>query len=136
MNHFIIHARKALLGGNFSPADNRKIPPLKYDFVYSLIKDFPNLLFSINGGITSFEDAKNHLSQGVNGVMVGRSAINTPYYWRNIDSQLYNTVDPGKHFFFFKLFLYIHTVHTYIKAYTCMCKYMLYVFFGRRMFYL
>jgi tRNA-dihydrouridine synthase A len=27
--HFIIHARKALLNG-LSPAENRKIPPLKY----------------------------------------------------------------------------------------------------------
>lgn len=27
--HFIVHSRKALLGG-ISPADNRRIPPLKY----------------------------------------------------------------------------------------------------------
>ena len=38
VDHFIIHARKALLGGKFSPADNRKI--LKYHFVYQLSKDF------------------------------------------------------------------------------------------------
>lgn len=29
--HFIVHSRKALLGG-ISPADNRRIPPLKYVF--------------------------------------------------------------------------------------------------------
>lgn len=29
--HFIIHARKALLSG-LSPAENRKVPPLKYVF--------------------------------------------------------------------------------------------------------
>lgn len=34
--HFIIHSRKALLNG-ISPADNRKIPPLKYAVCNSLI---------------------------------------------------------------------------------------------------
>jgi tRNA-dihydrouridine synthase A len=35
VKHFIIHARKALLNG-LSPAQNRSIPPLKYDVVYRL----------------------------------------------------------------------------------------------------
>lgn len=30
--HFIVHSRKALLGG-ISPADNRRIPPLKYVYL-------------------------------------------------------------------------------------------------------
>lgn len=93
VTHFIIHARKALLGGNFSPADNRKIPPLKYDYVYNLVKDFPHLHFSINGGINTIEEIKQHLDKGVVGVMVGRAVINTPYYWRHIDSQLYHLND-------------------------------------------
>jgi len=93
VKHFIIHARKALLGGKFSPADNRKIPPLKYDYVYNLVKDFPHLHFTINGGINTIDEIKQHLDKGVVGVMVGRAIINTPYYWRNIDSQLYNKND-------------------------------------------
>lgn len=94
VTHFIVHARKALLGGKFSPEDNRKIPPLKYDYVYNLIKDFPHLHFSINGGINTIEEIKDHLDKGVAGVMIGRAVINTPYYWRNIDSEIYQKADP------------------------------------------
>ena len=49
---FIIHARKAMLG-KFTPKQNLNIPPLKYDYVYNLKKDFPNEEIIINGGITS-----------------------------------------------------------------------------------
>jgi tRNA-dihydrouridine synthase A len=99
VNHFIIHARKAILGGKLSPEQNRKIPPLKYDYVYRLIQDFPHIQFTINGGILSYEDISNHFSNGhVHGAMVGRQVINAPYYWRNIDSIIYNQEDPGKSF--------------------------------------
>ena len=43
VEHFIVHARKAVLNAKFSPDMNRRIPPLKYDYVYDLIKDFPHL---------------------------------------------------------------------------------------------
>lgn len=95
VNHFIIHARKAVLGAKFSPEYNRKVPPLKYDFVYRLVKDFPHIAFSLNGGVCTYAEVKEHLLHGVVGVMVGRSIINTPYYWRNIDSELYGVPDPG-----------------------------------------
>lgn len=95
VQHFIIHARKALLGKKFTPADNRKIPPLKYDIVYSLIKDFPHLMFTINGGILTMDEVEHQLKQGVHGVMVGRAVIDAPYNWRNIDSKLYQSPDPG-----------------------------------------
>ena len=49
---FIIHARKAMLG-KFTPKQNLNIPPLKYDYVYKLKKDFPKEQIIINGGITS-----------------------------------------------------------------------------------
>ena len=94
VTHFIVHARKAVLGANFSPHDNRSIPPLKYDYVYNLVKDFPNLSFSINGGVHTYDDVITHLNQGVTGVMVGRSVINIPYYWKNIDSKIYHSNDP------------------------------------------
>jgi tRNA-dihydrouridine synthase len=55
VDHFVVHARKALLGGKFSPADNRKIPPLKYQYVYRLVQDFPHLAFTLNGGVVTME---------------------------------------------------------------------------------
>ena len=39
---FIVHARNAVLKG-LSPKENREIPPLKYDYVYRLKRDFPHL---------------------------------------------------------------------------------------------
>ena len=47
---FIVHARNAVLKG-LSPKENREIPPLKYDYVYRLKRDFPELEIVINGGI-------------------------------------------------------------------------------------
>ena len=57
---FIIHARKAMLG-KFTPKQNLNIPPLKYEMVYKLKKDFKELNIIINGGITSVEQIKNHI---------------------------------------------------------------------------
>jgi tRNA-dihydrouridine synthase A len=96
VNHFIVHARKAILDANFSPDDNRKIPPLKYDYVYDLVRDFPNLQFTINGGVGNLNETKSQLSRGVHGVMVGRQAVNHPFHWRHVDSQIYEQVDPGE----------------------------------------
>ena len=53
-----------MLGANFSPDDNRKIPPLKYDYVYNLVKDFPSLRFTINGGIQTLTEVKGQLAKG------------------------------------------------------------------------
>lgn len=52
IKHFVIHARKAILKG-LNPAQNRSIPPLMYDRVYQLKKDFPTLTFELNGGLKS-----------------------------------------------------------------------------------
>ena len=65
---FIIHARKAWLSG-LSPKENREIPPLDYERVYQLKRDFPHLTIAINGGIKTLEEMKQHL-QYVDGVMV------------------------------------------------------------------
>ncbi|KAJ0038672.1 hypothetical protein Pint_23986 [Pistacia integerrima] len=53
--HFIIHSRKALLNG-ISPAENRTIPPLKYEYYYALLRDFPDLTFTLNGGINTVDE--------------------------------------------------------------------------------
>lgn len=96
VRHFVVHARKAILGGKLSPADNRRIPPLRYDYVYRLIEDFPNLDFTLNGGVNSYDDVLGHLSHGVHGVMVGRSVIGAPFYWAEVDSRVYGMRDPGE----------------------------------------
>ena len=88
---FIIHARKAILG-KFTPKQNLNIPPLKYDFVYRLKKDFPNEEIIINGGITSTVDIKNHLNK-VDGVMIGRAAYHTPYSLAEIEKEIFNNKD-------------------------------------------
>ena len=58
---FIIHSRKCFLNG-LSTKQNRDVPPLKYEVVHSLVKEFPELTFILNGGISTFSDAKSHLS--------------------------------------------------------------------------
>lgn len=96
VKHFIVHARKAILGGKFTPDQNRKIPPLKYDYVYRLKQQFPHLQFTINGGINTLEEVMQQLADDkVDGVMVGRGVINNPYHWHQVDSMVYHTPDPG-----------------------------------------
>lgn len=72
-----IHARKAWLQG-LSPKENRAIPPLDYDLVQRMKMLFPNLHISINGGITSLDQAVTLLDQGLDGVMIGRAAYHQP----------------------------------------------------------
>lgn len=82
-NHFIVHARKAWLKG-LSPKENRSIPPLKYDVVYQLKRDFPHLAISINGGITDMQQTVEHLEH-VDGVMMGREAYYNPWVLTEVD---------------------------------------------------
>ena len=84
---FIIHARKAMLG-KFTPKQNLNIPPLKYDYVYKLKKDFPNEEIIINGGITSINEIES-LFEKVDGVMIGRAAYHTPYFLADIEKEIF-----------------------------------------------
>ena len=74
---FIVHARNAVLKG-LSPKENREIPPLKYDYVYRLKRDFPALEFVINGGITTRQQIDAQAGK-VDGVMLGRAAYHDPW---------------------------------------------------------
>ena len=85
---FIVHARKGILKG-LSPRQNRNIPPLNYQKVYSLKKDFPELEIIINGGIKTISETKNHLNY-VDGVMLGRAAYDDPFMLSNIDSEVFS----------------------------------------------
>ncbi|MEC9312524.1 MAG: tRNA-dihydrouridine synthase, partial [Pseudomonadota bacterium] len=74
---FTIHARKAWLQG-LSPKENRDIPPLDYDLVQRMRGMFGGLHLSVNGGITSLDQAEQFLEAGLDGVMVGRAAYHDP----------------------------------------------------------
>jgi len=84
---FIIHARKAMLG-KFTPKQNLNIPPLKYEMVYKLKKDFKDLEIIINGGVTSVDQIKNHLKK-VDGTMIGRSVYHSPYMLADIEKEIF-----------------------------------------------
>jgi len=77
VDHFVIHARKAWLKG-LSPKENREIPPLNYPLVLAMKQRFPEFTIAINGGVTSLEQAKGLLDQGLDGVMIGRQAYHDP----------------------------------------------------------
>jgi tRNA-dihydrouridine synthase A len=73
----IVHARVAMLGG-LSPKENREIPPLKYAHVHRLKRDYPALPIVINGGLGDLDSLLDHLSAGLDGVMLGRAAYHRP----------------------------------------------------------
>ena len=84
---FAFHARKAWLRG-LSPKENRTVPPLAYDVVYQIKRDFSDLVVVINGGITSLNAVATHLTH-VDGVMVGREAYSNPYFLSNVDHRFF-----------------------------------------------
>ena len=84
---FIAHARNAWLKG-LSPKENREIPPLRYDLVHQLKKDFPHLTIAINGGITTSAQVVEQLEH-VDGVMLGREAYHNPWWLADWDAAFY-----------------------------------------------
>ena len=89
MRTLIVHARIAILKG-LSPRQNRSVPPLKYEHVYQLKKDFPNLEIVINGGIQNLDESVQHLKK-VDGVMLGRSAYDNPMITSQVDELIFNS---------------------------------------------
>ena len=86
---FIIHARKALLGG-LSPKDNRIIPPLQYPLVYEMQNKFPELDIILNGGLTELEEVESVLQNPVSGVMIGREAYENPSILLTVDNKIFD----------------------------------------------
>ena len=74
---FVVHARKAWLSG-LSPKENREIPLLRYDWVFRLKQERPNLRIVLNGGLVEV-DARLEALLRVDGVMIGRAAYQDPY---------------------------------------------------------
>jgi len=91
-NVFIVHARNAWLQG-LSPKEYREVPPLRYETVYRLKRDFPSLTIVINGGLRSHEEALRQLDH-VDGVMLGRAACDDPWLLARVDSRFYGAADP------------------------------------------
>ena len=83
-----VHARDAMLVG-LNPKENRTIPPLKYEFVSQIKKDFPNIQFIINGGINSLDQAYE-LCNEYDGVMVGRLIQSNPFCLLDVDERFFN----------------------------------------------
>ncbi|MBF5045167.1 tRNA dihydrouridine(20/20a) synthase DusA [Aggregicoccus sp. 17bor-14] len=89
---FIVHARKAWLQG-LSPKENRDVPPLRYELVYRLKQERPELDISINGGVKTLEATEEHLRH-VDGVMIGRAAYESPYLLAEVDRRFYGDETP------------------------------------------
>jgi len=85
---FIIHARRAILE-KFSPKQNLNIPPLNYNFVYNLKKDFHQNDVILNGGVKSTDQIKEHLKY-VDGVMIGRAIYHSPYFLADVEKDIFN----------------------------------------------
>ncbi|HTV86451.1 MAG TPA: tRNA dihydrouridine(20/20a) synthase DusA [Dyella sp.] len=103
----IVHARKAWLQG-LSPKENREIPPLDYQRVYRLKREFPQLLVAINGGITTVDAVREHLDH-VDGVMLGRAAYHDPYVLARVEAALHGVPMPSRE-------SVLHHMRPYIEA--------------------
>jgi len=90
---FTVHARKAWLSG-LSPKENRDVPPLDYDLVRELKRERPALEIVLNGGLRDLDHA---LAQrhGVDGVMLGRAAYQTPAILMDVDARVFGATAPN-----------------------------------------
>lgn len=89
---FIVHARNAWLQG-LSPKENREVPPLRYEQVWRLKADFPQLTIVINGGIAGDEQIAQQLDH-VDGVMLGRHAYHEPWALAGWDTRFFGATAP------------------------------------------
>ena len=100
--HFIFHARKCLLNG-LSTKENRSVPPLKYEWVHRLKREFPDLRISLNGGVRTLDQAATELNlsslssrtsfphnrRDLDSVMIGRGAWHTPWIFSTADTRIF-----------------------------------------------
>ncbi len=84
--HFIVHARNAWLKG-LNPAENREVPPLRWDWVAQLKQDFPQLRIELNGGLRSVEEIMEQWPW-VDGIMLGRIAYHQPMILAEVERAL------------------------------------------------
>jgi tRNA-dihydrouridine synthase A len=89
---FIAHARNAWLKG-LSPKENREVPPLRYEVVHRLKRDFPQLTIVLNGGLATLAEAAVQLER-VDGVMLGREPYHHPWMLAGVDPVLFSEPAP------------------------------------------
>jgi len=92
-DRFIVHARIAILEG-LDPKQNREIPPLRYEDVYRLKRQFPHMTIEINGGFRTLESLLPQY-EAVDGVMVGRAAYEDPYFLAVAERAVFGDPLPG-----------------------------------------
>ena len=91
---FIVHARNAVLEG-LSPRQNREVPPLRYEEVYRLKRELPELEIVLNGGVATVAAVAAQLA-AVDGVMLGRAAYHDSYVLAEADAQLWGHAPPAR----------------------------------------
>ncbi len=89
---FIVHARNAVLKG-LSPKENREVPPLRYEVVHRLKRDFPEATIVLNGGLADWRTIESEL-ESVDGVMLGRTAYHDPFFLAQVDARLFGDEAP------------------------------------------
>jgi tRNA-dihydrouridine synthase A len=92
-NVFIVHARNAWLKG-LSPKENREVPPLRYEMVHQLKRDFPQLTIVLNGGVTTTAQVHEQLKH-IDGVMIGREAYHHPWWMSEWDEEFFASLTPS-----------------------------------------
>ena len=127
---FIVHARKAWLSG-LSPKENREIPPLRYDIVHRLKRDFPHLVIVLNGGLTRLEQVAEQLAH-VDGAMIGRAAYENPYLLAEVDRRLSGSarLTPTRHDLIRDLLPYVECQLRRGTPLHCMTRHLLGLFQG------
>lgn len=130
-DRFIVHARIAILGG-LTPKENRTIPPLRFEDVYQLKRDFPELWIEGNGQVKSLEEVQEKLNF-LDGVMIGRAAYENPFLFANADSVVYDQEDPGltRREVVEAMIPYIERVHREGTPIKCVTRHMLNLFKGQ-----
>ena len=83
---FVVHARSAYLQG-LNPKQNREIPPLRYDIVQRLKREYPELTVVLNGGLQRVEQVREWIPH-FDGVMLGRRAYQEPWILAQLHESL------------------------------------------------
>jgi tRNA-dihydrouridine synthase A len=86
-SRFIVHARKAVLGG-LSPRENREVPPLRFDVVQRLKAELPQLSIAVNGGLRTTTACSAALDWS-DGVMLGREAYHRPHLLAELQQMVF-----------------------------------------------
>src|SRR5690606_13034806 len=91
---FTVHARKAWLSG-LSPKETRDVPPLDYELVRALTRERPELEIVLTGGLRDLDHALGE-SVGLDGVMLGRAAYQTPPVLLEVDQRVFGREAPNE----------------------------------------